>query len=895
MAAAAVEVDVLSMLPQKRARPIYFDNIDQWIECESESESESEMKSKSKYESKYELEPSIKNSSTRNYHLDLLNGIIPASSSSSSSSSNHENKNENKNQSMEDLVLNAMMNMRLDQKSSLKYRKLSLSDSSPIASTSTSTEIHDKLIINKHFQHLIQYDYEKFMNIILSSSKSSLKSQSPSIIQVFQQQQQQQQQLNQNQNMNEQQNIMLRKSTQKFGPVKIHSFISSPLKPYLYQEPNMFQVCLRQPYCLYEFQVEAVQWMKQIESGVVHHSGFRNGTCGGILALNMGQGKTICAVTLIASTLQEQRQMKSTSLYVCPLGIMDVARFEIEKFFGDQMKVLMYHPSYLKNKFNKVKPEHFQQFDIVLINYDTLKTRFKHYSFLFRFPFYRIFLDESQAIQNKKTKIFEAVNALQSPRRWCMSGTPFQNDFSDIFHQFYFCGLNHASLAPGVNHASLAPGVNHASLAPDVSHHASQNPHKIQKIKWDEHAVEQFQLQKFMFFKTEDDEKKIHLPSIHHEFIKFDLNPAEKQIHYYLLSSSRKLFQNAINAHTTNEKRAFNNQVSSNLFHGLMISSGAYTITKPASEITLGYGLYDGVQNNQNHNHKKTLDQKWIHLSLYPDQDWNNNEEEEEEETSMEIEKNQNKNDKDDIDDIETVLEEENKKRNLLALLKPNQQIYRWMHDRHGTAGEQSSKMIELVKRWKQVHEKDPHAKVIVFSSFKVVLQLAIQTLCRFVPGFQNQYIFVHSHTSTNIAIRNAKMQHFITNPSTLALFATYQLAGKGYNFTCANHIFLLDQWFNNSRIKQAIGRINRIGQTKEMYVTYFLANNSLDITAFEKAQQKQVLADRLRLCNNKSQKQNRLLQYVEQQKQEQQQKKANNMNEFDMRSILFRKYVGDQ
>lgn len=856
----AAEVDVLSILPQKRARPIYFDNIDQWIECESETEYER------KCETEYKLEPSIKHASTRNDHLNLLNGI-------SSSFSKNENKNEHENQSMEDLVLNAMMNMRLDQKSSLKYRKLSSSssslESSPVAIESTPTEIHDKLIINKHFQHLIQYDYEKFMNIILSSSKSSLKSQSPSIIQVFQQQQQQQ-------HDNEQQNIMLRKSTQKFGPVKIHSFISSPLKPYLYQEPNMFQVCLRQPYCLYEFQVEAVQWMKQIESGVIHHSGFRSDTHGGILALNMGQGKTICAVTLIASTLQEQRQMKSTSLYVCPLGIMDVARFEIEKFFGDQMKVLMYHPSYLKNKFNKVKPEHFQQFDIVLINYDTLKTRFKHYSFLFRFPFYRIFLDESQAIQNKKTKIFEAVNALQSPRRWCMSGTPFQNDFSDIFHQFYFCGLNHASLAP----------------------------HKGQKIKWDEHAVEQFQLQKFMFFKTEDDEKKIHLPPIHHEFIKFDLNPAEKQIHYYLLSSSRKLFQNAVNAHTANEKRAFNNQVSSNLFHGLMISSGAYTITKPASEIILGYGLHDGVQ-NQNHNHnnhnnhhtKKTLDQKWIHLSLYPDQDWNEEEEEEEKETSMEIEKNQNQNqnnnnnNNNDIDDIETVLEEENKKRNLLALLKPNQQIYRWMHDRHGTAGEQSSKMMELVKRWKQVHEKDPHAKVIIFSSFKVVLQLAIQTLCRFVPGFQNQYIFVHSHTSTNIAVRNAKMQHFITNPSTLALFATYQLAGKGYNFTCANHIFLLDQWFNNSRIKQAIGRINRIGQTKEMYVTYFLANHSLDITAFEKAQQKQVLADRLRLGNN----QNRLLQYVEQQKQEQQQKKANNMNDFDMRSILFRKYVGDQ
>lgn len=46
--------------------------------------------------------------------------------------------------------------------------------------------------------------------------------------------------------------------------------------------------------------------------------------------------------------------------------------------------------------------------------------------------------------------------------------------------------------------------------------------------------------------------------------------------------------------------------------------------------------------------------------------------------------------------------------------------------------------------------------------------------------------------------------------------------AGVGLNLTAANNIFLVDPWWNPAVEEQAIDRVHRIGQTKDVNIFFF-------------------------------------------------------------------------
>jgi SNF2 family DNA or RNA helicase len=62
---------------------------------------------------------------------------------------------------------------------------------------------------------------------------------------------------------------------------------------------------------------------------------------------------------------------------------------------------------------------------------------------------------------------------------------------------------------------------------------------------------------------------------------------------------------------------------------------------------------------------------------------------------------------------------------------------------------------------------------------------------------------------------------------------------------TEANHIILLDQWWNNSIIQQAKARVHRIGQTKKVYMYELFIPNTKHLKSIEEAM--------LEICINKS------------------------------------------
>ena len=63
------------------------------------------------------------------------------------------------------------------------------------------------------------------------------------------------------------------------------------------------------------------------------------------------------------------------------------------------------------------------------------------------------------------------------------------------------------------------------------------------------------------------------------------------------------------------------------------------------------------------------------------------------------------------------------------------------------------------------------------------------------------------------------KLQLFKNSPHFKVLLTTLQKSSEGFNFDFANHVIILEFWWNPQRIIQAMSRIDRVSQTQAIYI----------------------------------------------------------------------------
>lgn len=74
----------------------------------------------------------------------------------------------------------------------------------------------------------------------------------------------------------------------------------------------------------------------------------------------------------------------------------------------------------------------------------------------------------------------------------------------------------------------------------------------------------------------------------------------------------------------------------------------------------------------------------------------------------------------------------------------------------------------------------------------------------------------------------------------TTILLVSLKCGSVGLNLTCANRVILLDVWWNPAVENQAIDRVHRFGQTKEVFVNRITILNSVEDRILALQQQKQ-------------------------------------------------------
>ncbi|KAK7960376.1 hypothetical protein PG988_011590 [Apiospora saccharicola] len=158
---------------------------------------------------------------------------------------------------------------------------------------------------------------------------------------------------------------------------------------------------------------------------------------GGILADTMGYGKTLEIISLIAheksATETEQAHQligPKVTLIVVPATIMDSWNEELIKHLESESVTWRCHAG--KSKLQQ--PRDIQDVDVVLITYNALaaERRNKANSLIFAHRWRRVVLDEAHCIKNSDGATSKAACELEAERRWAVSGTPIQNRLVEL-------------------------------------------------------------------------------------------------------------------------------------------------------------------------------------------------------------------------------------------------------------------------------------------------------------------------------------------------------------------------------------------------------------------------------------------------------------------------------
>jgi SNF2 family DNA or RNA helicase len=78
-------------------------------------------------------------------------------------------------------------------------------------------------------------------------------------------------------------------------------------------------------------------------------------------------------------------------------------------------------------------------------------------------------------------------------------------------------------------------------------------------------------------------------------------------------------------------------------------------------------------------------------------------------------------------------------------------------------------------------------------------------------------------------ARRKAALHSFAEDPAVTVFLISLQAGGVGLNLTAANHVILMDPWWNPAVEEQATDRVHRLGQKRAVTVARMVAGHTIE------------------------------------------------------------------
>ncbi|MBW0486117.1 hypothetical protein O181_025832 [Austropuccinia psidii MF-1] len=151
----------------------------------------------------------------------------------------------------------------------------------------------------------------------------------------------------------------------------------------------------------------------------------------------------------------------------------------------------------------------------------------------------------------------------------------------------------------------------------------------------------------------------------------------------------------------------------------------------------------------------------------------------------------------------------------------------------------EGSKVVHLVSHLKEFFQKEPglrYPKAVVFSEYKRFLDIIEIALDE--SGISN--LMMHGMLKNDQRIQI--LEEFRKNPKSQVLLTTKGTGGVGIDLRCAQNVYIMEPGWNPSTDEQAVDRLYRLGQKKEVHVFHYITVGSIEVNIQQVRRKKQQL-----------------------------------------------------
>mmetsp|Transcript_29275 Transcript_29275/g.113519 ORF Transcript_29275/g.113519 Transcript_29275/m.113519 type:complete len:798 (+) Transcript_29275:949-3342(+) len=574
---------------------------------------------------------------------------------------------------------------------------------------------------------------------------------------------------------------------------------------------------------------------------------------GGILADEMGLGKTVQAIGLIlanpapppSESEQAAGMKRGGTLVVCPTTILSQWQEEIATH-SDGLRVTQFYG--VKRLSQNVEVLTLEESDVVVTTYGILASDSTGNRFLTRTKWHRVILDEAHCIKSGKTKTARAAFELEASSYWCLTGTPVQNQPNDLYSLLRFM--------------KLSPWGNQRFWNREVmSKHNSGSTEEVQNARVIiRHVLAPVMLRRTKHDRTPDGRRLLELPERITEVCRIVQEPPERDFYNALYSRSRtsfdtyvaqgKVLSNMVSVLTLllrlrqccDHPFLFLSAPSSDVDLMKNLSRFAKRFVDPSASARGGGGDEDGRPSQSDIGRPSAYKENMVKA-------FKDGKRMETEECPICL---------DMMEDAVIAACGHGACRDCLShcfgskdsafcpvCRAPIQQQQVLTAPRSSRFSidinekwQPSSKVSRLLADLKSIRENSSRDKVVVFSQWTSMLDLLE------VPLTKASIAFLRLDGAVPPQQRPIILKEFANSGDANVLLVSTKAGGVGLNLTMANHVIILDPWWNPAVEEQAIGRVHRIGQDKKVYVKRYVVKDSVEERLLDVQRMKQELVN---------------------------------------------------
>ncbi|KAK1999387.1 hypothetical protein LX36DRAFT_483339 [Colletotrichum falcatum] len=522
---------------------------------------------------------------------------------------------------------------------------------------------------------------------------------------------------------------------------------------------------------------------------------------GGILADEMGLGKTLTLLSLICWSIDMLSKDKATkdngqsfsTLIITPKSTINEWKEQIERhIFPDQIRAITYHGSNRRGV-----AQSFQNNDIVLTTYETMRSEFENKGPLYAENWFRVVLDEAHHIGNRSTMTFRAACGTQAIRRWCLTGTPIHNSLDNYGALLSFIGV-----APFIEKSQFD-----VWIANPIK---EKRPNSWEKLRSLVRGTSLRRTKQVM-------DQSLQLPPRKEKIECVDLYQSERELYEFFRQKTAAVaagfWQKASSDHPPAQRKDKNILSLINLLrlvcnHGNLLSTSALSAWKAKQSAAVNWRLMRsstktcaickaGLEEFSGQGFEPTMPCGHSVCAM----------------CSLERQDGDA-----DMSDPCTQCSGGNTPGN--PGTSPRS---------FGSDISSSSKIdtllrnIRLEQAYNQKGTMGPPTKSVIFSYWTRMLDLIQKALDS--NGFYSQRL----DGQMSIPSRSNAIRQFTENPRCTVLLATINCAGEGIDLTAANSVHLVEPHWNPMVEAQAIARVHRIGQSRPVMATKYVTRNSIE------------------------------------------------------------------